>query len=77
MLDDPQLHRGMITMAEHPVIGPYRAVGPGMILDDAPLTVRRPAPVRSEHTVEVLAEVGYDDASIAEMIASGAAHVRS
>lgn len=76
ILDDPALHRGMVTIAEHPVVGPHRMIGPPMILDDAPLTVRRPAPLRSEHTAEVLAEVGYDDAAIAAMIESGAASVR-
>ena len=76
VLDDPALHRGLVTDAEHPTIGTYRSVGPGMILDDAPLRVRRPAPLRSEHTVEVLAEVGYDQRSIDALIASGAAQVR-
>ena len=48
-------------------------IGPGMILDAAPLRVRRPAPRRSEHTAEILAEVGYDDTAIAALIESGAA----
>jgi crotonobetainyl-CoA:carnitine CoA-transferase CaiB-like acyl-CoA transferase len=67
IVEDETLHRGMITTAEHPAVGPYRVVGPNMILDDAPLRVRRHAPVLGEHTAEVLAEVGYDPAAIDEI----------
>jgi crotonobetainyl-CoA:carnitine CoA-transferase CaiB-like acyl-CoA transferase len=76
ILEDSALHRGMITTAQHPVVGTYRVVGPGMILHDTPVAVRRPAPLRSEHTVEVLAEIGYDQAAVDALVASGAAQVR-
>lgn len=76
IVEDEELHRGMISAAEHPVIGSYRSIGPGMILDDAPLRVRRPAPMRAEHTAEVLAEVGYDRAGIEQLISSGAVQQR-
>ena len=66
----------MIMLAEHPVIGNYRVVGPGMILDATPVSVRRPAPRRSEHTAEILAEVGYTAEEIAALVADGAASVR-
>lgn len=64
IVEDETLHRGMLTLAEHPEVGPYRVVGPNMILDDTPVRVRRHAPITGEHTAEVLAEVGYhpDDA---------------
>ncbi len=77
ILDDPALHRGVITMADHPVTGPYRAIGPGMILTETPLRTRLPAPLRSQHTAEVLAEVGYDSAAIDALVEAGAAQVRS
>lgn len=76
IIEDDELNRGMITMAEHPVIGSYRSVGPGIKLYDTPATVRRPAPMLGEHTAEVLAEVGYDAADIAKLTESGAATVR-
>jgi formyl-CoA transferase len=76
ILADESLHRGMVSLADHPVIGPYRSIGPGMILDESPLTVRRPAPLRSQHTAEVLAEVGYTAEEISAMVADGAAEVR-
>lgn len=76
IVDDPELHRGMLTDAEHPVVGAYRSVGPAMIMDATPLTVRRPAPLRSEHTAEVLAEVGFTADDIERLVASGAARTR-
>src|ERR1700722_7826234 len=75
ILADESLHRGMISVADHPVIGSYRVVGPGMIFDATPLTVRSPAPLRSQHTAEVLAEVGYTAGEISAMVADGAASV--
>ena len=77
ILADDDLNRGTVTVEQHPVVGPYRVVGPSMILDASPLRVRRHAPMRSEHTAEVLAEVGYDVDAIAALVASGAAHVRA
>ena len=73
ILADESLHRGMISLADHPVVGEYRVTGPGMILDATPLTVRRPAPLRSEHTAEVLAEVGYTAEEISALVAAGVA----
>lgn len=73
ILADESLHRGMISVAEHPVIGSYRVVGPGMIFDETPISVRRPAPRRSEHTAEVLAEVGYTAEEISALTAAGVA----
>jgi crotonobetainyl-CoA:carnitine CoA-transferase CaiB-like acyl-CoA transferase len=75
ILEDPALHRGMVEMAEHPVVGTYRSVRPGLVLDDAPMSVRRPAPRRGEHTAEVLAEVGYDQAAVSQLAESGAVQV--
>lgn len=77
IVEDPELNRGTITMAEHPVVGSYRSVAPGMKLYDTPASVRRPAPLLGEHTAEVLAEVGYDAADIAKLAETGAATVRT
>jgi crotonobetainyl-CoA:carnitine CoA-transferase CaiB-like acyl-CoA transferase len=75
ILEDPALHRGMVEVVDHPVVGPYRSVRPGLVLDEAPLTVRRPAPLRGEHTSEVLAEVGYEREAIRTLVESGAVQV--
>jgi crotonobetainyl-CoA:carnitine CoA-transferase CaiB-like acyl-CoA transferase len=44
-----------------------------MIFDATPVTVRRPAPRLSEHTAEVLAEVGYTADEISALVADGVA----
>ena len=57
------------------MIGNYRVLGPGMIFDETPITVRRPAPRLSEHTAEILAEVGYTAEEISTLVADGVAGV--
>lgn len=67
IVEDEALHRGMLTLAEHPAVGPYRVVGPNMILDETPVRVRRHAPLAGEHTAEVLAEAGCSEEDIARI----------
>lgn len=71
---DPALHRGMITEAEHPHAGTHRVIGPAMIMDETPLRLRRPAPLRAEHSDEVLREAGYSPADIDALVRTGAVH---
>jgi crotonobetainyl-CoA:carnitine CoA-transferase CaiB-like acyl-CoA transferase len=58
--------------ADHPVTGRYKVIPPPVRFHEAPQSVRRPAPLVGEHTDEVLAQVGYDEAAIAELRAGGA-----
>ena len=39
--------------------------------------IRRPPPLFGQHTAEVLAEAGYSDAEIQELVHSGAVGVRA
>ena len=73
IVDDPELHRGMITDEVHPHIGPYRGVKPAFMMDDSPLSVRRHAPFAGENTDEILAELGYASDAIESLVESGAA----
>jgi crotonobetainyl-CoA:carnitine CoA-transferase CaiB-like acyl-CoA transferase len=72
IVNDPGLHRGTVETLEHPSIGPYRAIKPGMILDASPVAIRRAAPLHAEHTDEIMAEVGYSDIEIAALADAGA-----
>lgn len=63
---------GMLERPDHPVTG--RRVVPGVPwrLRNAPNGLRRPAPLLGQHTDEVLAEVGFAEAEVADLAARGA-----
>jgi crotonobetainyl-CoA:carnitine CoA-transferase CaiB-like acyl-CoA transferase len=58
---------GMLVAAKHPRIPDYRAVGLPIRLDGERPGVSRVPPLLGEHTAEVLAELGYDQAAIKEL----------
>ena len=61
----------------HPVAGRYRAPHPfTRVVGDKTDPIRRHAPLQGEHTVEVLAELGMDDAEITALVRSGAARTQ-
>ena len=73
MLEDPQaLAREMIVETEHPVAGMTKALGLPVKFSETPGGIERPAPLLGQHSAEVLAEGGYDQAAIDAMVASGA-----
>ena len=50
--------RGMVMEIDHPIEGPVKTLGFPVKLSHTPQRVRRPPPLLSEHTEEVLAELG-------------------
>ena len=58
--------------AEHPAAGTYKVIPPPVRFAGAPSSVRRPAPLIGEHTVEVLSEVGFGPDDIERLRSSGA-----
>ncbi|HVE50249.1 MAG TPA: CoA transferase [Casimicrobiaceae bacterium] len=72
-LTHPQtLARGMVVDLVHPQAGATQALGCPVHFSKTPTSVTRPAPLLGEHTREVLAEFGYRDDAIDELIAAGA-----
>ncbi len=72
-LGDPHLAaREMIRSLAHSTLGPIRVIGSPVKLSDTPADVRTAPPVLGEHTNTVLAELGYEDAAIADLRANGA-----
>ncbi|MAE93380.1 MAG: hypothetical protein CL910_01835 [Deltaproteobacteria bacterium] len=64
LLEHPQIRANeLIVEGEHPVAGAMRQARPAERFDRTPSTLARPAPLLGEHTDEVLAELGVDDAS--------------
>jgi crotonobetainyl-CoA:carnitine CoA-transferase CaiB-like acyl-CoA transferase len=73
MFDDPQVqHLGIAQPVSHPVIGDYRVVGEPVGLSRTPAGIATPTPDAGDHNDEILAELGYDEAAIAALRASGA-----
>jgi crotonobetainyl-CoA:carnitine CoA-transferase CaiB-like acyl-CoA transferase len=71
--NDPQIAENqMITTYEHPTIGTVRGLGIPVKFSETPGAVRRPAPLRGEHTADLLKEFGgYTDDEIATFVESG------
>jgi formyl-CoA transferase len=65
------LARDMIVEVEHPVRGRYLTAGNPIKLSASPTKITA-APLLGEHSREVLAELGFDDASIRGLEADGA-----
>ena len=69
---DPSFNaRGVFAEGDHPAAGPLRYPGRPFIMNQSPWQLRRTAPLLGQHTAEILAELGYDDAAIAVLVDSG------
>jgi formyl-CoA transferase len=72
MFDDPQaLANGLVVELEHALAGSIRMVGTPITMSGTPTSARFASPALGEHTDTLLAELGYDEAAIAELRASG------
>ena len=69
---DPSFNsRGVFAQADHPAVGRLRYPGRPFIMNQSPWQLRRAAPLLGEHSAEILAGLGYDDAGIAALVDSG------
>ncbi len=61
----------IIREYEHPIAGTIRQPRPAAKFDKTPAMIRRHAPALGEHSAEVLTEVGYSEAEIADLTTLG------
>jgi crotonobetainyl-CoA:carnitine CoA-transferase CaiB-like acyl-CoA transferase len=71
VIDDPQVVANGY-LAQHPTNTRARLATSPMQFDDEMVEVRRPAPALSEHTEEVLGELGYSDDDVDMLRKAGA-----
>ncbi|MFN0161510.1 MAG: CaiB/BaiF CoA transferase family protein [Burkholderiales bacterium] len=65
---DPQVkHLKAAAEVAHPTLGAIRIVNQAVGLSRTPATMARATPEHGEHTAEILREIGYDDARIADL----------
>lgn len=72
VFDDPQIrHREMLRHLPHPLSGTVPQVVSPLRFADAPLRFDRAPPTLGQHTAEILAELGLDDAARDGLAARG------
>jgi crotonobetainyl-CoA:carnitine CoA-transferase CaiB-like acyl-CoA transferase len=69
VLADPAVEANGYLM-DHPAHDGLKIAAPPVQFDNQPAELRRPAPGIGEHSAEVLAEVGYSPAEIADLVTS-------
>ena len=68
----PQVrHNHMVVSFDHPRLGRTAAVGNPLRFSETPTSVRHPAPLPGEHSLEVLLGAGFSVREIAELAAAG------
>ncbi|MFH1484872.1 MAG: CaiB/BaiF CoA-transferase family protein [Chloroflexota bacterium] len=73
VFSDPQvLHRKMLLEFDNPPLGKVKQVGISLKLSDTPGEVKSLAPLRGQHTEEILLSLGYSKDDIGRLRESGA-----
>src|SRR5262245_37269619 len=68
VMDDPQTAaRGMVDRVHHPVLGEIPVVSTPVKFSNMSVGVRTPAPLRGQHTDEILTSLGYTSEAIAAL----------
>ncbi|HEY5899380.1 MAG TPA: CoA transferase [Burkholderiales bacterium] len=69
---DPQVkHLGAAGEVDHPKLGRIRILSQAVKLSRTPATLKTATPEIGQHTAEVLAEIGYSEAEVAQLRSQG------
>src|SRR5947199_10545121 len=72
VFEHPQIvARNVVNTVEHPRLGTMKVTRNPVLLDHDGPDVPRPAPMLGEHSQAVLTELGYEQAAINALVASG------
>jgi crotonobetainyl-CoA:carnitine CoA-transferase CaiB-like acyl-CoA transferase len=71
LFDDELFRQGLITEYHHPLLGRIRQFGNLMTFSDTPCKHERATPLLGQHTREILAELGYQDGTVADYYSRG------
>jgi crotonobetainyl-CoA:carnitine CoA-transferase CaiB-like acyl-CoA transferase len=71
LFDEDLVRLGLVTQYEHPILGQVRQFGNLITFSDTPGRQERAAPMVGQHSREILAELGYDDAAADDLHARG------
>lgn len=71
LVDPDALAAGILVEGEHPRLGAYTVPAPPVSFGGADYRVRPTIAAHGEHTDELLAELGYDAATINQLVADG------
>jgi crotonobetainyl-CoA:carnitine CoA-transferase CaiB-like acyl-CoA transferase len=78
VVQDPQIRNNeMIATVEHAKLGSLEVTGVPIHLRGTPGSVRRSAPMKGQHTEELLAELGYRPEEIAQLVKETAVETSS
>ncbi len=76
VFENPQVqHRAMRQEISHPTLGSVSVVASPLTIPTAPPTIRRHPPRLGEHSAEILAELGYNEAQIQALVSDGIVQV--
>ncbi|MFY0611796.1 MAG: CoA transferase [Hyphomicrobiaceae bacterium] len=78
VIDHPQVvANGVVETLDQPGVGEIRQARPAARFEATPASIQGAAPELGEHTADVLGELGFDQATIAEFEASGVIKCRA